>query len=928
MAPVGETSLQFGLDPMHIPNYRYLTALALICASPVAAFRLGPGEPQPTVRVKASPGTEGDDSPRADFARLKEVGAGKSRYLAPRFTPEESAAPVATLSVFRDEVEPILSRSCFPCHGPTKQKGGVRVDELDPNLFEGEDVEWWLDVLSVVSNGEMPPPGEAELSDDDRAKVIGWLSTEVQAASSSRRSAGGHSTFRRMTRYEYEYALQDLLNLPYRFADDLPPDPESEDGFQNSSELLHLSPSQLQSYFDSNRKALEAATVRGERPAPVYWDISMDAAARGEWERQNGQIASARNKHAKDPGKLEQELAKLRERFAKRPGRTHYESLVTGRVGQQSWHYGGAKFAWAPSEVAPDRTSLTTDHPTDHVGIIPRGQGMILELGERIPETGILRVRVLASRATQAEGPAPSLRLDFGWQASNDSRAVVRASRRDLPVEAAAGAPKVYEFLVPLREVTPRNWVRKTAKMGGLPSPSEYVKLVNASVTGGPIRVHHVEIAAPIYEAWPPASHAQLFQGSEGADETAYARNVLANFMPRAWRRPPSTEELARKVRLFERLRPAAPDFESAMTEVMATILTSPHFLFVGRDAAKASDRASKGRELATRLSMFLWCSTPDSELLALGESGALHQEETLRRQVERMLADPKAERFSHHFVRQWLGLSLLDYLQVDRKAHPRFSTELKEAMAHEPIAFFQEVLGGNLSVLEFLHSDFTVADERLARHYGIDGVRGNDFRRVSAAADPLRGGLLTQAGLLAMNSDGKDSHPLKRGVWMLERLLGDPPPPPPPAVPEIDLADPRIAQMTLKERIEDHRNDAACMSCHAKIDPWGIAFENYDATGLWRTEVQGKPIDASSALFNGQELDGMKGLKAFLLENRQDQFVSALVHKLTSFAMGRPLSFEDRAAVEAITAEVRKGGDGLATMVTLIATSELFRSE
>jgi hypothetical protein len=291
------------------------------------------------------------------------------------------------------------------------------------------------------------------------------------------------------------------------------------------------------------------------------------------------------------------------------------------------------------------------------------------------------------------------------------------------------------------------------------------------------------------------------------------------------------------------------------------------------------------------------------------------------------MLADPRSERFARHFVRQWLDLSLLDFLHVDRKVYPTFDDDLKDAMAEEPVAFFRELLQEDLSVLAFLHADFTLADERLAAHYGLEGVLGNHFRRVPIGAQPSRGGLLAQAGLLAMNSDGKDSHPLKRGVWLLERLLDDPPPPPPPAVPTIDLTDPEIAKLTLKQRIEDHRDDPACMSCHAKIDPWGIAFEQFDAAGSWRSELNGAPVDATSVLFNGQVLEGLDGLKRFLLEHRQDQFVHAMVVKLTAFALGRPVSFEDRAAIDGITAEVRRRGDGLATMVTLIATSELLRA-
>ena len=320
---------------------------------------------------------------------------------------------------------------------------------------------------------------------------------------------------------------------------------------------------------------------------------------------------------------------------------------------------------------------------------------------------------------------------------------------------------------------------------------------------------------------------------------------------------------------------------------------------------------------------MFLWSSIPDAELLRVANAGQLSQPKILSQQVKRLASDPRSRRLSDHFVQQWLDMQLLDFLNSKR-----LPDALKEAMQREPKALFHEILNTDASVLDFIHADYTMANERLAAHYGVRNVRGNDFRRVSLNEVPHRGGLLTQAGLLAMNSAGEDSHPLKRGVWLLESLLNDPPPPPPPAVPEIDLADPEIAKLTLKEQIEDHRNHAACMSCHAKIDPWGIAFENYGALGQWRDQVKGKPVDAASMLFNDQKLDGMPGLKRFLLENRQDQFVRAMVHKLATYALGRPLTFADRASIDAITADVRQRGDGLATMIEVLVTSDLFQSK
>jgi mono/diheme cytochrome c family protein len=874
------------------------------------------------------------------FAELKAEGLARSSFLRPQAERVTGAVPEPDLQSFRRDIAPILENACARCHGSEKQKGNVRIDTLDPDLFHGNDVDRWLDVLSVLSNGEMPPEDEAQLADADRNKVIEWLAAESHTASAARRAGKEHSSFRRMARYEYEYALQDLLGLPYDFADPLPPDPASPDGFENSSEVLHLSGIQFRAYREAARRALRLATVEGERPSPLFWSVSMESASAVEWARQKVELERIEKEHAADPEKLQVEMQRQVERYQHRPGGAHYLDRRNGRRAAQSWGYDGAKFAWAP---APQSTELPAN--AEVVAVIPRGQGLIVELGDQIPDDGTLRVCVRASMAQVDDGRAPSMQLVFGWQASNDSQASVRISRQDVVVDAEPGAPRIYQWDVPLSQIYPRNLVRKFNQLGDLPSPSEYLKLVNASVSGGDIHVASVEVTAPVYTEWPPSSHARIFfDVPDAPQENERARAVIAAFTARAWRREASAAEIEQKMRLYERLRPACDSMQEAVVEVLAAVLSSPHFLYlvesgpaaeavepdaVKPDAVKPNAEAPlSDLELATRLSMFLWCSVPDAELLAVAKSGQLRGAETLAAQVARMLADEKSQRFCQQFVRQWLGTHSLNYLHVDRKVYPQFDDALREAMREEPVAFFAEVLRQNHSVLEFLHADFTMANERLAKHYGASDVAGNQFRRIELQPEQRRGGLLTQAGLLAMNSDGKDSHPLKRGVWMLERLLDDPPPPPPAAVPEIDLADPEIAKMTLKQQLENHRNAAACMSCHVKIDPWGIAFENFDAVGAWRTEVQGQPVDAVGVLFNGQRLDGIDGLKRFLLENRQDQFVRAMVTKLLTFALGRPLTFGDHAAVDEIAAQVRQRGDGLASMVSTIATCALFRSK
>jgi len=801
---------------------------------------------------------------------------------------------------------------------------------LDPDLLHGSDVKWWLEVVAVLSNGEMPPADEAELKDNERSNLINWLASEIQVASAVRRVEQGHTAFRRMTRYEHNYALQDLLGLPYDFVRDLPPESNSHEGFQNTSDLLHMSAIQFGIYRELSRKALEKATVEGERPALLHWGVPMKTASTAEWARQEEQVQKAKQQHKDDPEMLERELERLEARFRARPNGVHYKNLATGRTAKVSWSYPGAKYAWHPTQDPPEVPA-----EFDHVAIIPPNKGLIVELGDQIPEEGMLRVRFRASRTLANDGRIPSLQLEFGWQASNDSQASVKISEQDVTIDAISGQPQFYEWEIPLSEIYPRNSVRKTSKLGDLPSPSEYLKLVNCSVAGGDIQVDYVEITAPVYHQWPPVSHTRIFIDSANkADEVVYAREVLERFMSRAWRRDATAAEIDQKLDLFRKIRLKCDSFHDAMIEVLAAVLSSPKFLYLVRpdSATRASDDMTVERlgdfELATRLSMFLWCSAPDNELLELAAAGRLSNADVATSQVQRMLADSRSERFSRHFVRQWLGMQLLDFLEVDRKSYPRFGPSLKAAMQEEPVAFFHEVLQTNQSILDFIHADYTIVNERLAKHYALSGVSGNGFRRVKLEPQDRRGGLLTQAGLLAMNSDGKDSHPLKRGIWLLESLLNDPPPPPPPAVPEIDLADPEIAKLTLKQRIENHRDHAACMSCHAKIDPWGIAFENFDAVGNWRTQIEGKPVDATSVLFNKQKLNGMDGLKRFLLEHRQDQFARAMVHKMTTYALGRPLTFGDRSSVDQITADLRQQGDGLATMVRLIATSELFLSK
>ena len=835
-----------------------------------------------------------------------------------------SEVPKANINQFRNEIEPVLKTVCVGCHGPDKQKAKFRVDTLNPDLLTGKDVSWWLEIFDVISNGEMPPEdAKIKLADNEKARIIDWLSKEIQVASQVRRSEKEHTSFRRMTRYEYKYAIQDLLNLPHDLSRDLPPEAASEDGLKNSSEMLQMTVTQLQQYRQLARKALALATIRGEQPRPVYYGVTMKTAAAQIDAKYVANVENILQQIENENIPLKEALKNQGNKYLGGLNDAHFKNQLTGQGIGTRWGYGGAKYAWKPIKIKPDVPPISTG-----VVVIPPNKRYIFDVGDGLPDAGTMRVRIRASKVNLESKHSPTLRLFFGNQASNDSRVLVRASDHDITVTAPPDKPEFYHWDVRLSEIA-RNAYRHIQKLGQLPNPAEFLSFKNCSSVPVDVQFDYLEIIAPLHKEWPPKSHSQIFIHSQYADdEKKYARDILTNFMSRAWRREITKEEIDQKLSLFTKIRPQCGDFQEAILEVLATVLSSPKFLYLSLESSNEEKKSEpiSDYELASRLSFFLWSSSPDDELLKIAAKGKLRDPKIIREQTRRLLANPKTERFTHHFTRQWLGLESLDFLKLDKKTYRDIDPLLMEEMTKEPIAFFTEVLKNNDSIMHFLNSNYVVINDRLARHYNLPEIFGNEFRTVKLPPSSQRGGVLTQAGLLAMNSDGKDSHPLKRGIWLLENILNDPPPPPPPAVPEIDLADPEILKLTLKERMEDHRNDPACMSCHVKIDPWGIAFENFDAVGKWRDSIGKNPVDSTSKLYNKHELRGIEGLKDYLIDNRQDQFARALCYKMASYALGRPLTFGDRSLVEKISSQLREDGDGLADLVILIVQSDLFQ--
>ena len=836
----------------------------------------------------------------------RKEGRVKSRFLKESQVDQENdqVIPRANLASFQASIGPILKKSCVVCHGPRKSAGRLRVDKLNPDLLTGPDVERWREIYNVIGNSEMPPadkPGYA-LADADRGRIVNWLGAELKKAYILRRNSEERSSFRRLTRYEYNYALQDLLGLRYDLASRLPPEAVSEEGFKNRSEMLQMSALQFEAYREISIKALQRATVSGDRPKAVTYIISM--------QEEMARLLS---------GKKPRLFDKADKNYRNNRKRQHLLNQESGK---------GVHFSPGKPNPRPDAVVGQAPAVSPVVLALPRSNELKLNLDRFLPDEGIMRVRIRAGRSNMNANEHAGLRLIFSAHTSNNANFSQVISQQDLPVTAPADKPQWIDFHIPLADIQ-RNPFRKLATT--FPRRDEFLSIRNVSTARSreePLQVliDHIEISAPFYAQWPPGTHRDIFFESKNkSDEEIYGREVLGRFMRRAWRRPATSREVDQFMALFARYRPGFSHFEDAMVEVLATVLAAPEFLYLTQEVA-ADPAGNPGTiselELASRLSIFLWSSIPDEQLLEFAQQGKLKEPGVLAAQVKRMLADPRARRFSENFVQQWLGMDGLDSV-----THVTDSS-LKEAMRQEPVAFFQELLERNSSVMDFIHSDYAVVNERLAGHYRIPDVHGPHFRRVPINPQMNRGGVLTGAAVLTMNSDGKDSHPLKRGIWMLERILQDPPPPPPPNVPEVDLTDPEILKMTLKERIVDHRSKPACRSCHARIDPWGIAFENYDALGTFRTSINKKPVDATSELFNKQKLDGMVGLKRYLLTDRQDQFSRALVHKMTTYALGRSLSFSDNADIDNLAVQFRKQGDRLGDLVRLIIKSNIFNSK
>jgi hypothetical protein len=558
------------------------------------------------------------------------------------------------------------------------------------------------------------------------------------------------------------------------------------------------------------------------------------------------------------------------------------------------------------------------------------------------PDRGTYRFRISAY-GFQSEGKPVTYQVRAG--------SMLMAGKNHLTgyFDAAENKPTVAEFTENLE-------ARETIRIHpyGLAN-SQHVHKIGAENYKGPgLALMHVEVEGPLHDAWPPASHRRIFgdlpqtagTGSQrnrlevtSKNPEADAERILRDFTRRAFRRTVMDAEVKPFLDLVKDRLAKKHSFEQAMRVGLMGVLLSPDFLFLREKPGKLDDFA-----LASRLSYFLWSSMPDEELFKLAEQKKLADRETLRDQVERMLRDPKASAFTENFVGQWLNLRDIDFTVPSHILYPDFDDMLKASMLKETHLFFEEVLKNDLSLTNFVASDFTMLNGRLAKHYSIPGPAGWDFKKVKLPAGSHRGGVLTMGSVLKVSANGTNTSPVTRGAYVLERIVGTPPPRPPDGVPAVE-PDIRGAT-TIRQQLAKHRDTPTCASCHVKIDPPGFALESFDVIGGWRenyrTTGRGQPVmidgrrmpylkgprvDPADQLEDGRKFADIDEFKQLLLKDK-DQLARALAVKLLTYGTGAAPTATDKDRVEALVRKAKEKDYGFRTLVHKVVQSEMFRQK
>ncbi|MCO6457295.1 MAG: DUF1592 domain-containing protein [Pirellulaceae bacterium] len=825
----------------------------------------------------------------------------------PRFEPDR-AGYQRTAAFF--------SRHCLRCHGPEVAEGEFRVDQQLPNDFLDRAAKGhWSEVVNVLNSHEMPPDDEPQPDADEVAGVVDWITRQMARAELIRRDT--EIVLRRLNRAEYRHTIRDLTGVDFDPAG-FPQDPPAG-GFDNNGRALTISPLHVELYMEAARQILDRALVEGERPPVLRWRFEPDSgdsdANRVTYDGQRVIVNGGKNRVEDGFCVMHHESwdRKLNARDFRLPYTGPYVIRVraAGRVPTRE-------------QVVESARTYLEQRMQRELQKNPQRQKWIREQFDE-------DLRHFLSDPMYDYGP-PRLKL---IQTLGGQPRVLAELDIDAPLEQ----PRIYEFPA-----------RFTSESAGLTIEYAYSiprELENFWFQTGDdfarpeLWVDWFEIEGPAYDSWPAASHRAILFESElrERDPRAYVRDVLRRFMRRAYRRPVTDQEVAAKLALWDQVRDDSPSLVETIKTPLIAVLVSPHFLYLSEPLPGESTAPTQRLDdfqLASRLSYFLWSSMPDEPLLAAAEAGRLSDPRELARQVERMLDDPKSAALVENFSGQWLGLREVGANPPAEDLYPRYDRHLELSIVGESQAFFAEILKHDLDVMNFVRSDFVVINQRLGRYYGIPGVRGDQFRRVPVPPGVHRGGIVTQASVLSITSNGTRTSPVKRGTWVMKNLLGIDPGLPVANAGDIAPKVPGIDKATVRQRLEIHRQLPQCARCHNKIDPLGFALENYNAAGQWRDRegfgYKGRigrddpPIDASARMLDGTQFVGVEGLQQVLLR-QEDLFLNCLASKLITYALGRELGVADQLHVQAAVRHMQANERTLRSLIHYIVVSEPFRT-
>jgi uncharacterized protein DUF1592/uncharacterized protein DUF1588/uncharacterized protein DUF1585/uncharacterized protein DUF1587/uncharacterized protein DUF1595/cytochrome c len=751
----------------------------------------------------------------------------------------------------------VLDTYCVTCHNQKLRTAGLTLDSVDVTQ-PSANPELWERVIAKLRAGSMPPPGRPRPDAATYHTLASWLETEIDRAWTSHPHPGRISPVHRLNRAEYNNAIRDLFGFDAASIDVRPllPGDETADGsFDNFADALSISPAHLERYLSVARDVTRLATgLAPARPSVARFEIPLHVI---QDDRQD-------------------------------------EDLPLGTRGGLAIHH---DFPVDGDYVVKVRLQRQYQ---DYI----KGMGWPQQLDVRVDGKLVKRFTVggdakgRPAASSYAGDGEPGFAGDDSWE-------------KYMQVGADAGL----EVRVPITagpHIVGASFVRELWEPEGLPQPLQRGRVItDDQVYMDYASAGAVQIAGP-YDArlshdMPTRRAIFVCEPSKSADEQPCATKILSKMARLAYRRPVTTGDVHTLVEFFDARRHDGGSFDEGIQFALERMLVDPDFLLRVEPAGHRSQSTAHSSQsadiaLASRLSFFLWSSIPDDRLLSLAERDQLRNTAVLEKEVRRMLADPRAtDALVNDFAAQWLNLRRVDEVVVDPERYPNYDLSLMQSLRHETELFVASTIREDRSLVDLLDADYTFVNERLARHYGIPGVYGSRFRRVTLANHEQRGGLLAQGALLATTSYPDRTSPVLRGKWLLNNIFGLPVPPPPPGVDTNLTGKPGARPTSIRERLAEHRQSPSCNSCHSVIDPLGFALENFDVIGGWRTaDESGLPVDARGTTVSGATVDGLTGLRTVLLK-QPEQFPRTVTEKLLAYALGRPLEYADRPAVRTI---------------------------